>query len=498
MKKWAIPVLLIITFPVLAQKALPGEALARQYCGSCHLFPSPDLLPAKTWTENVLPNMGTRLGVKSIKKDQLKDKSAPERKILDDLNVYSKVQLLTDAQWEAIVNYYAQNAPAEPLPQPEKPEPLPLTGFSVNQMTLEGKPVPKTTMLYGNNLTGELFLGDASNRLYVKDKQNNLYSLPEINSPPVKMARRAEGIYDILCIGSIDPSDLSAGRIYEADFNRSGWSVLIDSLARPVDLLWADLESDGRPDLLVCNFGNNLGHLSLYPDGDRRREKILLYRPGTRKAEVHDFNNDGRPDILVMYCQGREGMSILYNRGNGEFEEKEILEFHPLMGLSYFQLADFNGDGQPDILLSNGDNWDYSKVSKNYHGIRIFINKGEGRFELAWFYPQYGVSKSVACDFDHDGKPEIVSIAFYDNLENPADSFLYFKNTGEMNFQPYRMADAALGKWITLEVADLDQDGDADIYLGSYFHNTTEFSKFLVTGQKEYPQVLILTNQTVP
>jgi len=498
MKKRAAVFFMLMAFSAWGQKPLPGEALARQYCGSCHLFPTPDLLPTRTWTENVLPNMGSRLGVKSIKKNYLKEKSSPERKLLDDLNVYSKVQLLTNEQWEAIVKYYEKNSPPEPLPQAAKPEPLPLTGFSASQMTIEDNPVPKTTLLYGNEPTGELFLGEATNRLFVKDKNNILYSLPEINSPPVKMARRADGVYSILCIGSIDPSDLSAGRIYEADFNRSGWSVFMDSLPRPVDLVWADMESDGTPDLLVCNFGNNIGHLSLYPDGDPAREKVLMYRPGTRKAEVHDFNGDGLPDIMVMYCQGNEGLSILYNRGNGEFEEQEVLRFHPLMGLSYFQLADFNGDGQPDILLSNGDNWDYSKVSKNYHGIRIFINKGEGRFDLAWFYPQYGVSKSVAHDFDHDGRLEIASVAFYDDLENPADSFLYFKSTGDLDFRPYRVADAALGKWITLEVADLDHDGDADIYLGSYFHNTVEFSKSLIQGQKQHPQVLILTNTLNP
>ncbi len=499
MVKYINVILFFFTLPIFAQNKLTsGETLAKQYCGSCHLFPSPSLLPTKTWVENVLPNMGARLGVKSIKNDYLAEKSKEEKQILRDLNVYSQVQLLTEEQWTDIVDYYKKNSPIEPLPQSEKPQPLPLYGFSTLQMTLEGKPVPKTTMLYGNETTGELFLGNAQKQLYVKDRKNTLYSLPEVNSPTVKMTRREQGVYNILCIGSIEPSDLQMGRIYEADFNQSGWSILIDSLSRPVDMLWADLESDNIPDLLVCNFGNNTGSLIIYPDGDPKRKKTLLDRPGTRKVEVSDFNKDGLLDIVVMYCQGREGISILYNMENGEFEEKEILSFHPLMGLSYFQLADFNNDGLQDILLSSGDNWDYSKVSKNYHGIRIFINKGNEKFEMEWFYPQYGVSKSLAYDFDNDGKLEIVSIAFYDDLENQADSFLYFKEVGNLVFQPHHIPDAALGKWITLELADLDQDGDMDIYLGSYFHNTTEYSRFLLSGQKEHPQVLILTNNTIP
>lgn len=492
-------IFILIPLSVYCQNNLVlGETLAKQYCGSCHLYPEPSLLPKKTWIENVLPNMGKRLGVKSVKKDYLAEKSNEEKQLLKELNIYSKVQLISDDQWEKIVKFYTDNATIDPIPQPTKITPLPLTGFSIQQLALDGKPVPKTTLLYGNELKGELFFGNANKQLYVKDIKNTLFSLPEISSSPVKMARRTADKYNIVCIGSIEPSDLSLGRIYEADFANSTWTILLDSLPRPVDMVWADIESDQRPDLLVCNYGNNIGHLAYYPDGDPKQEKILLSRPGTRKVEVSDLNNDGLLDIVVMYCQGREGISILYNLGNGEFKEKEIMEFHPLMGLSYFQLADFNNDGLQDILLSNGDNWDYSKVPKSYHGIRIFINKGNDVFDLEWFYPQYGVSKSVAHDFDKDGKLEIASIAFYDDLENPTESFLYFKNTYNLNFQPYYTTDAALGKWLTLEVSDPDQDGDLDIFLGSYFHNTTEFSKFLLSGQKEFPQILILTNNTIP
>ena len=40
-----------------------AEALARQYCITCHLFPKPDLLDKKTWTSQVMPRMAIRMGL---------------------------------------------------------------------------------------------------------------------------------------------------------------------------------------------------------------------------------------------------------------------------------------------------------------------------------------------------------------------------------------------------------------------------------------------------
>jgi len=40
-----------------------AEALARQYCITCHLFPEPDLLDKKTWTSQVMPRMAIRMGL---------------------------------------------------------------------------------------------------------------------------------------------------------------------------------------------------------------------------------------------------------------------------------------------------------------------------------------------------------------------------------------------------------------------------------------------------
>src|SRR2546423_1727873 len=46
-----------------AETPARGEQLARQYCGSCHLFPEPNLLTKIEWTHHIMPSMAQWLGV---------------------------------------------------------------------------------------------------------------------------------------------------------------------------------------------------------------------------------------------------------------------------------------------------------------------------------------------------------------------------------------------------------------------------------------------------
>src|SRR5690606_38244050 len=109
--------------------------------------------------------------------------------------------------------------------------------------------------------------------------------------------------------------------------------------------------------------------------------------PGARKTIVRDVNRDGRPDILALFAQGDERIVSYTNRGNFSFDETILLRFSPVDGTSYFEIADFNGDGHFDILVTNGDNADYSPIIKPYHGVTIYENDGENVFTERWSFP---------------------------------------------------------------------------------------------------------------
>ena len=110
--------------------------------------------------------------------------------------------------------------------------------------------------------------------------------------------------------------------------------------------------------------------------------------PGAIRAIVNDANGDGRPDIWVLMAQAEEGIYLFLNQGGGEFLGNELLHFPPIYGTSYFEFADFNNDGHPDILYTCGDNADFTTgVLKPYHGVYLFLNDGKNHFEQKWFYP---------------------------------------------------------------------------------------------------------------
>ncbi|MGH2647150.1 MAG: FG-GAP repeat domain-containing protein, partial [Ginsengibacter sp.] len=305
------------------------------------------------------------------------------------------------------------------------------------------------------------------------------------------------GIPRVLCIGSISPSEKKMGRLYYPD---SG-AVLsheqikeFEKLARPVQFAEADLNGDGKKDLIICQFGNHTGKLSWFDGGDPEKEHVLKIQPGARKVEVRDFNGDGKPDIIALMAQAREELLLFLNQGNGQFVEKIIAQFPPVYGVSYFELADFNHDGHPDILLTNGDNWDLSPVRKYYHGVRILMNDGKNNFKEKLFIPFYGASKAMACDFDGDGDLDIAAISFYDDPDKPEQSFMYLENKGNLKFTASTTKLAANGKWLTMDIGDIDKDGDTDIFLGSYLYSMAEVTKLLYKGVEKFPQILVLRN----
>jgi len=270
-------------------------------------------------------------------------------------------------------------------------------------------------------------------------------------------------------------------------------------LVRPVYTAAAALVEPGRTDLLVCSYGNNDGRLAWYaPHGpDKYGEEIVFERPGSLKSVIVDANHDGKPDIVVLTAQAKEGLFLHLNKGQGEFAEKPLIQQPPAWGYNYFELADFNGDGHPDILTVNGDLGDFACPPKKYHGLRIYLNDGNWNFKAAWFYPLNGACKAVAADFDGDGDLDLAAIAFYPDYEkSPEESFVCLENQGGLKFKAQTFPDSARGRWLVMEAGDLDGDGDRDIILGGAYKVSFQAPEaYLKRWEKEGPSLLILRNQ---
>ena len=475
-----------------------GRELAKIYCQSCHTLPDPALADARTWYEGILPQMGPRLGIYNYQFQKY-----PSRRTDRNLpgNFYPSKSLMSDIEWQHIVDYYCSNSP-DSLPSQDRKFPISreLPFFRVIKPAGHFKAPAISMVKAGIQSNGSSFaIADAINFTITSyDRSLQIRDTIHANGPIVDQIS-ADSDNMIFCdIGILNPNDGRFGKlIYVTEKNGKTQTakVLFDSLRRPVKVLEADLNGDGKKDFLVCEFGNLLGALSWLEKTDTGyRRRILKATPGAIDVQIYDYNHDGLPDIWCLFAQGDESISLFTNLGNGKFTEQQVIRFPPIYGSSSFELDDFNKDGFMDVLYTCGDNADYSAVLKPYHGIYIFMNDSKNHFTQKSFFPLNGAYKAMAKDFDGDGDLDIAGISFFpDFIHQPEESFVYLENQGGLQFKPYSFPESAIGRWLTMDIGDIDADGKADIILGNFSIAPSFIQEH--ANWKSGPPFIILKNQ---
>jgi hypothetical protein len=264
--------------------------------------------------------------------------------------------------------------------------------------------------------------------------------------------------------------------------------ILIDSLIRPVSAQAFDFDKDGVNEFLICEFGNNIGRLALYKyDGSRYKRQVLDSSPGAIHFEIRDLTGDGAPDIVALFAQGDERIVLFENDGKGHFSGRQriLARFPPVYGSMYFSMNDFTGDGRLDILYVNGDNYDYSRILKPYHGVRILENDGKNNFHERYFFPVYGAARAEVADFDKDGRLDIlITSNFADFQRHPERGIMFLENLGGYKFRPYAFTIASQNQWNLMAVADLNKDGWPDVIIGAMDLGNVARLQRSFTGEK--------------
>jgi len=451
-----------------------GEGLAKKNCSSCHVFPEPKLLDKATWQQQVLPVMAKKLGINYFNGE-------PVITINHQPGADTLTTAITIEDWHKIVEYYRSSAPGT-IPPISRPVVQQFTNlFSVTEALVD-KGFPSATYVKidpGNNWIYAANATDSS--IYVYDKNLRKLSAQNIHGVMVDMnfdsgiAKPGARTGSYTNIGYINPNDAKTGNAFTYTITKQGTFTrqagIAENMPRPVQVTPCDLNKDGKPDYLICGFGNKAGEFYwLKNNGTGGFDKKMLWAiPGAIKAYIDDYNNDGLPDIMVLFAQAEEGIYLFTNKGDGSFDKKELLRFPPVYGSCYFELADLNNDGFKDILYACGDNADYTANElKNYHGLYIFTNDGHYNFKQQYFFPMYGCYKAIARDFDKDGIIDIAAISFFpDKKSRPQESFIYLAGKGNLNFAPYAMPAYNKGNWLTMDAADVDGDGYDDIVIGN-------------------------------
>lgn len=445
------------------------EKLVQSYCGSCHALPAPNLLDKKTWKEGVLPKMALRLGIEQQSMVFYENFSADETIAFAQANIYPNAPILPKEDWDKIVEYYINNAP-DKLPDSSKKYPISSDLSLFTPKNIATAIEPMVSMLKFDTKSNKLYVGTRQGKIYILNQQFQRIDSAHVGSAPSDARINADGSLDVLLMGIMDPNDRMTGALAKVKKSAGGktWEVkpYLEKLRRPVNQLFMDVDADGLEDVMVCEYGHHLGQFSWFKQQPNHHFQAfqLESAPGARLVQPYDFNRDGQLDFFVLMAQGDEQMAVFYNRGNGRFEKQILLRFPPVYGFSYANLVDFNGDGHVDILSTNGDNADYSMILKPYHGLRIFLNDGHNHFEQKWFFGLNGAAKALTDDFDKDGDLDIAAISYFPATAQ--EGFVYFENQGKMNFKAQTFANPVQDKWMLLEKADYDHDGDNDLLLG--------------------------------
>jgi hypothetical protein len=437
------------------------ERLSKQYCGSCHLFPEPGLLDKATWEKSVLPEMAFRMGLNPEHLRTVLSEDIP-----NVLKTLPASPMVTEEEWKSISNYFIRNAPDSIVLTESTTDPM-------NQFTVH--PVDKfkkgfITAIKFDSIGNKLYVGNRWAKLYTLNPALVIMDSTQLKSAPSHISVEDANTILVSIMGIMDPNDQAKGELLRLESELKNPFLIEDSLQRPVHFEKSDLNKDGLEDFIVCAFGNFRGALLVLEKtpGGSFNKHIINPMPGARKVIVKDFNHDGLNDILTLMTQGDERLILYTNRGDFNFDTKILLRFPPVYGSNYFEIVDFNKDGSFDILLTNGDNADYSSILKPYHAVRVFVNDGEENFTQAWSFAMPGASQASARDFDRDGDLDIAVISFFpDVARHPERGFIYFENNGSNNFTPQTTSLTSSGRWLVMESADLDHDGDFDLLLGA-------------------------------
>jgi len=185
----------------------------------------------------------------------------------------------------------------------------------------------------------------------------------------------------------------------------------------------------------------------------------LLY-PGQKFAagsfpvsvRVADVNGDGHPDLVVTNA-GSNDLSVLLGQGDGTFATQQRLAAGTSPGA--VAVADVNSDGHSDLIVANANSNDLS----------VLLGQGDGTFQPEQRLAAGSFPGAVAvADVNGEGHPDLV-IA---NAGSNDVSVLL--GQGDGTFQPEQLLAVGTSP-VSVAVTDVNSDGQPDLVVANASSN---------------------------
>lgn len=225
--------------------------------------------------------------------------------------------------------------------------------------------------------------------------------------------------------------------------------------------LTQDYDDDGDLDIIVTRW-DPAGIYLLENDGTKQfpHKAIITEDLSFYMADIDtaDFNRDGLMDYVVCFTGVTDGELAWFQR----IDDCSYLKWTIATNKDYIMadVADFNGDGWPDVAavgLTNSDN-----------KLRVYINQGNLFFEETLYGD--GINEALdAADIDGDGDIDIAVTGngSAGNSASPDEGSRIFLNDGNGNFTVgtwlISWSTTLTSMWDHIMIVDLDNNGSQDV-----------------------------------